>query len=302
LPRIARIKNNQSISYIIVKGISDVPLFRDEDDKIDYLNLLLKYKKINDFKLYAYCIMQDYAHFILDLRGADISSIMSSVNIIYSGKYNRKYNRHGHLFYDRFKSKIIKDDLELKAMTLYIHNSPTEINKYKIHPEDYEYSSLGAYLGGSDPAEILDAPFISKFIGETQAARNEYLRLVLLYDNKKLLEEIEFYSKTSNSKYYPKETHPQINPEEILNFMSLHTGMSKLRISSRYVKSSKDVRALTAFAMKNICHFKTSDICDVLGNVCPTNVSKLFNHGLSLVEENIEYEHLMNELKKEYLI
>lgn len=301
MPRIARIKNNESINYIIVKSISDVPLFKDNDDKKEYIDLLVKNKSVYGFKLYAYCIMQDYAHFIIDLCGADISSIMSSVNVGYSGKYNRKYNRHGHLFYDRFRSKIVKDELELKALTLYIHNSPSQTKEYKKHPEEYEYSSLGAYMGNYDPFNILDETFVGKFVSGNQEVRNEYLKLVPMYNTQKLIEEIEFYSKTSNSKYYTKKALPEISPEEILDFISSHTGVSKLRLNSKYVKSARDARALTAFAMKNLCNFKNNEICDVLGNICPTNVSKLFNIGLNLVEKNAEYQTLMDELKQKYL-
>jgi putative transposase len=300
MPRVARIKNNESVTYIIIKGISDVPLFREDEDKNVYMSLLKKYRDIYGFKLYAYCIMQDFAHFIIDLCGADISSIMSSVNIGYSGKYNRKYNRQGHLFHDRFKSKIVKDELELKALTLYIHNSPTTIREYKKHPEKYKYSSLGTYMGLEDPFNIVDENFIKEFIGESPEDRKKYLELVPMYDTKKLIEEVEIYSKTSNSKYYTKKAMPKIDPEEILDFISNHTGISKIRLSSKHVRSARDARALAAFIMKNIFNLKTSEICSALGNVCSANVTKLFHVGLNLVEENKEYSILVDELKKKY--
>lgn len=302
MPRTARIKNNQCVVYIIVKGISDVPLFREDEDKSTYLALLHKYCNIYGFKVYAYCIMRDYAHFIIDLCGADVSSVMSSINIGYSAKYNRKYNRHGHLFHDRFKSKIVKDETELRLLTLYIHNSPLATEGYENSSESYPYSSLSAYLSNIDPYALVDRLFIKEFIGDSPKDRKAYLQLVPLYNTNRLIEEVEIYSRISNSKYYTKNSLPKISPEEILTFVSEYTGISMLKLRSKYIRSSRDARALSAFIMKNLFNYKTSEICVLLGNVCPNNASKLFNIGLQLIEENEEYKVLMEELKKKILV
>lgn len=301
MPRTARIKNNESINYIIVKGITDVPLFREEEDKQYYLSLISKFKSIYGFKLYAYCIMQDYAHFIIDLCGADISNIMSSINVGYSVKYNRKYNRHGHLFNDRFRSKIVLNELELKALTLYIHNSPTEIKEYTTQPWKYIHSSLGSYMGFEDPFHIVDEKFIEEFVGDNPESKGTYMEQVLEYDANRLIEDIETNSIISNSKYYTKSLTPEISPDEILDFVSTHTGISRLKLCSRYAKDAKEQRALTAFIMKNFCHYKTSDICKALDTRPSNSISNLFYTGFKLVEENEAYSMILDEFKKKYI-
>lgn len=301
MPRVARIKNNESINYIIVKGITDVPLFRREEDKEEYLSLISKYKDIYGFKLYAYSIMKDYAHFIVDLCGSDISSIMSSINVGYSVKYNRKYSRHGHLFNDRFKSKIVRDELELKALTLYIHNSPTQIDGFKDQPVKYIYSSLGAYMGFEDHFHIVDEKFIDEFMGDNPENKGNYMELVLEYDANRLIKDIEINNITSNSKYYIKNSTPEISADEILDFISSHTGISRLRLCSRYAKDAKEQRALAAFIMKNFCHYKTSDICSALDAKNSNSLSSLFYMGFKLVEENKAYGMILDEFKKKYI-
>ncbi|EYE88751.1 hypothetical protein Q428_06375 [Fervidicella metallireducens AeB] len=302
MPRVARVKDNYSINYIVVKGTSDAPLFRDENDMVEYLELLKKYKDVYGFKIYAYCIMREYGHFIINPCGADISNIMSSINIGYSGKYNRKYNRHGHVFYERFRSKIVKDDLELKALTLYIHNSPSQLETYEEHPEKYEYSSLGLYIGARDDFDLVDKEFVMEFIGESTKARKKYLELVSQYDAEKIIQEMETFSKISNERYYAKEASVQINIEDILDFISNHTGVSRLRLHSKYIKESKDIRAITAFILKNYYHLKNDEICKILGDISSSKVSKMFLEGLKLVEENKEYNYLVEELRKKFII
>lgn len=302
MPRVARKKDNNAINYILVKGLSDVHLFKEDEDKDEYINLIKKFKSIYGFKIYAYCLMNDYAHFLFNPCGADISSIMSSINIGYSLKYNRKYNRNGHLFNNRFNSKIIKDDLELKAFTLYIHNSPTVLKNYKKHTEKYKYSSFSSYIGLKDEFEIVDESFIDSFVGDDSAAIKNYMDLVPLYDTEKLLSEIEVYSKISNTKYYSKKLPVTINIEEILDFISAHTGVSKIRLQSKYIKDTEDIRAITAFTLKNFYHARTLEICSLMGGISPASASKLFLRGLELVEENKEYGALVNDIRKKYVI
>lgn len=302
MPRVARKKDNNAINYILVKGLSDVHLFKEDEDKDEYINFIKKFKSIYGFNIYAYCIMNDYAHFLFNPNGADISSIMSSINIGYSLKYNCKYNRNGHLFNNRFNSKIIKDDLELKAFTLYIHNSPTILKNYKRHPENYKYSSFGSYIGLKDEFQIVDEDFIDSFIGNDIAARKNYMDLVQLYDTDKLLSEIEVYSKISNTKYYSKSSPAAINIEEILDFISAHTGVSKIRLQSKYIKDVEDIRAITAFTLKNFYHARTLEICSLMGGISSASASKLFLRGLKLIEENKEYGALVDDIRKKYVI
>ncbi|WP_243108607.1 transposase [Clostridium rectalis] len=91
--------------------------------------------------------MNNHAHFIIDSNGADISRIMHSLDFRYAINYNNKYHRHGHLFQDRFKSKIINNENYLIKASAYIHRNPVDIKKYANSPEKYNYSSLGVYLG-----------------------------------------------------------------------------------------------------------------------------------------------------------
>jgi hypothetical protein len=86
--------------------------------------------------------------------------------------YNAVHKRHGHLFQDRFKSKMVDDERYLIALSAYVHNNPTDIKGYEEYPERYEYSSLSIYLGlRRDPYELIDDAFIMG-IGEVYAVHH----------------------------------------------------------------------------------------------------------------------------------
>ena len=110
MARKIRIKLINGKYHIMIRSISELLLFRDDDDKDLYMSSIRHYQKIHLFKVYAYCLMDNHAHLIIDSNGADISTIMHCINFRYVQKYNKKYHRHGHLLQDRCKSKLITNE------------------------------------------------------------------------------------------------------------------------------------------------------------------------------------------------
>jgi REP element-mobilizing transposase RayT len=194
MPRCARLKSEDSIYHVMVRSISEVDLYADEFDKLKYISLMKDYQKTYEFKVYAYCLMDTHAHFIIDANDSDISKVMHGINFSYAQYYNGVHKRHGHLFQDRFKSKIIKDERYIYALSAYIHNNPADIKGYYDHPERYEFSSLSVYLGlRYDPYELVDDGFILGMLGNRESiARKNYLKLINACSNLKLDLDIEF--------------------------------------------------------------------------------------------------------------
>jgi REP element-mobilizing transposase RayT len=104
----------------MVRSISDVPLFRDDNDKDKYLLFIQKYQKKLGFKVYAYCLMTTHGHLIIDANGADISKVMHGINQCYAQYFNFRHKRHGHVFQDRFKSKVVDSEEYLFTLSAYI--------------------------------------------------------------------------------------------------------------------------------------------------------------------------------------
>ncbi|MCX7596800.1 MAG: transposase, partial [Fischerella sp.] len=71
MPRVAREKSFDSIYHIMVRSISEVNLYKDEKDKLKYIDYMKKAQDQFEFKLYAYCLMDNHAHFVIDANGAD---------------------------------------------------------------------------------------------------------------------------------------------------------------------------------------------------------------------------------------
>lgn len=297
MPRTERIKSENAIYHVMVRSITEVPLFKKENDKDKYLSQMRNYQIIYGFKVYAYCMMTNHAHFIIDSNGADISKIMHRLNFKYAITYNRIHDRHGHVFQDRFKSKIVDTNRYLITLSAYIHNNPIKIKGYETCPEKYKYSSLKVYLGlEKDLTGFLDETYIMQMIGDNvNNARDRYLQFVYTCDKEKLKKEMEFEDEKTEYRSQRKVLVRNFNPEQIMSFISEETGVEKLMMYVKNSRNNKAARALAVLLMRSLCNFKISHICQVLGNITESRVSKLCSIGVELISTEDRYKDIVNK-------
>ena len=297
LARKARLKADDAIFHIMCKSISEVTLFRDSEDKERYLKLVKKYKKLYNVKIYGYCLMDNHAHLLVDANGADISKVMHGINFSYAKYFNKKYEREGHLFKDRFKSKIVDNDRYLKAVSLYIHNNPTDIGEFKDCPEKYAFSSLGIYIGKRrDHFNIIDYGYVMGFFGnDLDTARKNYYSLVFGCNDEKLKEEFEFKDEKTDYKSGRKILVRNFKSEDILEFIALKMNISKILLNFKCNRKIIAAKALVIVLMKSLCNFRSSDITSVLGNITQARISKLSSIGIDLITEEKKYENIIGD-------
>lgn len=301
MPRMARVKSCDSIFHIMARSISEVDLFKSDEDKLLYLSRIKKYQKLYGFKVYGYCLMDNHVHLIIDANGADISKVMHSINFSYALLFNSKHDRHGHLFQDRFKSKIVDNDAYLLALSAYVHNNPTDINGFEDCPEKYEFSSLPIYLGlRQDPYELVDEEFIMSMFGNnSKTARENYMKLVFKSNNKKDIDDFEFVNEKTEYRSGRKILVRDIDSEKIIQFILSKMGVSDVKLHSKHSRSMVESKALLVFLMRSLCNFKCSDICKVLGNITQSRVSMLSSIGIELVDDK-RYRDVVNEFLNFY--
>jgi len=298
--RTFRIKGDDLIYHVMGRSISDIPLFRDDKDRDKYLFYVKKYQKKFDFKVYAYCIMTTHAHLLVDANGADISKFMHGINQSYAQYFNFKYDRHGHVFQDRFKSKVIDNDDYLFTASAYIHNNPTDIEGYEKCPENYKYSTFGVYLGlRNDFYGIVDEEFIMGFFSESvKKAREKYYKYVMKCDDEFMKQHHEF--KDEKGQYRSERTVLVRNfkAEEVMDFIAKYTDVEVKMLKWKYKREAKESRALCIFLLRYYCGFTYREICGLIGGITLSRISELSNIGLQLIENNDRYKNIMEDFIK----
>ena len=297
MPRTARVKSEDSIYHIMIRGVGDIKLYKNNEDKDKYLELIGRYQVKFGFKVYAYCLMDTHGHIIVDSFGGDISKIMHGINQCYAQYYNRKYKRCGHVFGDRFKSKIVRNDKYLLTLSAYIHNNPKDLVKWSKNPSKYPYSSLGIYLGlRKEKLKILDESYILEFFNKTlKISREKYKIFMSKNDDVILMDEVEF--KNVKTEYRSERVIIVRNytPNQVIDYVSKYTMIDPKKVTMKYTRESMESKALSVLLMRRFCNFTIRDICESLGNITQSRVSKLCNLGLKIVCSDERYSGIMED-------
>ena len=84
--------------HVIVRGNQRRQTFRCEEDYKAYLDRLEKYRAKFQVRIYAYCLMPNHVHLLLESGSAPLDKFMQGLQQSYTQYFNRRYRKVGHLF------------------------------------------------------------------------------------------------------------------------------------------------------------------------------------------------------------
>lgn len=209
---------NNEIYHITLRGIDENLIFRDIDD---YYRGIFSIYELNDSKpvsiqkrreirkslknkirrgrastdfiderdklveVLVFCFMPNHIHLLLrQLKDNGITKFMSKIGTGYGGYFNRKYNRKGYVFQNRFHAVHIKNDEQLITVFIYIHANPISLiepnwkeigiqNPEKVIEflENYKWSSYLDYISKKNFPSVTERKFITELIGNEQRCK-----------------------------------------------------------------------------------------------------------------------------------
>ena len=183
--------------HILVRGINQEKIFRDNDDYLYYEQLLKEISYSLHVDVHAYTLMPNYIHFICTFKNKDIPSrFMQSLGLKYVSYFNKKYNRSGTLWQGRYKSSFVEDKFVLQVM------------RYIESFQDNQHSSL-LQNTFNKKNEIIKSHEMYELLGKDNDDRAKiYKNVVLKKDMILFIEDhlnsqsitgsIEFYKKLEN--------------------------------------------------------------------------------------------------------
>lgn len=149
MTRRSRQESSTGIYHVILRTVNQQQLFEEDSDYTKFLLMLSDCKKKYSFKIYAYCLMSNHIHLIVDSPLNILSIAFNSFSVRFVQWYNRKYERFGHLYQARFWSKPIESTEQFLQTIYYIHANPVKANICP-YASDYRWSSIGAYYSKKD--------------------------------------------------------------------------------------------------------------------------------------------------------
>ncbi len=246
MSRRARKLSSTDVYHIMMRGNERKSIFGGSDEKQRFMEILIDKQHRVQFAIYAYCLMDNHVHLLIDSGSDELASIMKSVAVSYASYYNWKHGRVGHVFQDRFRSEPIEDDRYLMAAVRYIHNNPVHAG-VTAKPGDYLWSSYSKYVCPQS-ADWIDTNFLLRIIAEDRptAIRNferfssesceipfigcdEEMEIRTLYEGTAYLES---YLKQNG---YPQEIakcrEDKYLRTKIIQHLRTHTGLSQRTIA-----------------------------------------------------------------------
>lgn len=172
MARKPRIQFEGAFYHIIVRGNQRQAIFLDEEDRRIYLARLQRYRTKCGFLLYAYVLMTNHLHLLIETPDDPISRIMQMINFTYTQYFNKKYGKVGHLFQGRYKSYLCDKDSYLLNLVRYIHNNPVRAGLSRDAGQ-YAWSSQVDYVNGAKG--FVDTDKVLRLFSERRAiARRKY--------------------------------------------------------------------------------------------------------------------------------
>ena len=102
MARKARIEFEGAFYHVITRGNQRQKIFKDSHDYTKYLEILGRYKKSHSFRLYAYVLMSNHIHLLVETGAVPLSKILQGINQSYTAYFNKTYKTVGHLFQGRY--------------------------------------------------------------------------------------------------------------------------------------------------------------------------------------------------------
>lgn len=170
--RQARSKSTIGIYHVMLRGNERKAVFLDEDDKKKFIDIMLQKKDGAASLLYAYCVMDNHVHVVIQEGKQSLERFMKRIGVTYAAYFNKKYNRIGHVFQDRFRSETIEDDTDLLSVIRYIHKNPFSS---ELSPTpNYPWSSYPSYMGYVENFPLL--PEMENILSQFSSNRNNAIQ------------------------------------------------------------------------------------------------------------------------------
>jgi len=174
MPRGPRLDAPGAIHHITIRGVDRRAIFLDEADGEDFLARLDRLVPELGFVCFAWALMGNHAHLVLRTGPVSVSRLMARVGTGYAGRFNRRHDRVGHLIQNRFGSRLVEDEADLRNVVTYANRNPLAAGIVGSEAElaRFAWSGHGA-LVGERPARPFESPAqtLALFAAEPRVAR-----------------------------------------------------------------------------------------------------------------------------------
>jgi putative transposase len=146
MSRPLRIELAGGLYHVTSRGDRREAIYRDGQDRADWLAVLGEVCGRFDWRCHAYCEMTNHYHFVVETPQANLSKGMRQLNGVYTQQFNRRRGLVGHLLQGRFKGILVERDSYLLELSRYVVLNPVRAEMVS-QASEWAWSSYRAMVG-----------------------------------------------------------------------------------------------------------------------------------------------------------
>lgn len=178
MARPLRLEFAGAVYHITSRGNARGDIYLDANDRNIFLDVLGNVCERYNWCSYAYCLMTNHYHLVMETAEANLSRGMRHLNGVYTQRFNRKHHRVGHLFQGRYKAILVDKDSYLLELVRYVVLNPARAGITKTAGE-YPWSSYRIMTGKASTPDWLNTGLIITHFGNPIAvARKGFVEFV----------------------------------------------------------------------------------------------------------------------------
>jgi len=179
MARPLRIEYAGALYHVMSRGNEQRPIVTDDVDRHRRLDWLRRTVETYGWRLHAFVLMDNHEHLFVETPEPNLSVGMQYLNGGYTGYFNRRLGRVGHLFQGRFKAHLVDEQGHFQAVSRYIHLNPVRASLVRS-PGEYPWSSYPGYVRGARAVPWVTYECVLRDFGpgDEAARRRRYLQYV----------------------------------------------------------------------------------------------------------------------------
>ncbi|HCX02677.1 MAG TPA: transposase [Syntrophaceae bacterium] len=171
MPRSGRIDMPGALHHIMIRGMERKQIFRNNDDREDFLARLEKLLPATQTSCFAWALIPNHAHFLFRSGTVPIATLMSRLLTGYAVYFNARHKRSGRLFQNRYKSILCQEDAYLTELVRYIHLNPLRAGLVKNIEELNHYPYCGhSVLMDHQKRDWQENDYVLSYFGKNRAS------------------------------------------------------------------------------------------------------------------------------------
>lgn len=298
MARALRIQFPGACYHITGRGIERRDIYMSDQNRKQFLALLAVSLETYQVTLFAYTLMKNHFHLLIQTRKANCSEFMRHFNICYTGWFNWRHHRCGNLYQGRYKAFLIDADNYLLEVSRYLHLNRVRVRgmRSKSYQEQWEcvrsypWSSLPGYVSERDVDQVTDYDVLLEMVGGRRRYRafirdglrrgvvdpfqKVRYRFILGSDDfvKAVKQHATRVSRREQPSYRQLVTSA-LEPEVVLKALKKACGVSTESLSQRGAHGV--LRGIIAELLYRYCEITQGQIGQILGGIDYVSVHQL---------------------------